>query len=183
MPERVDIGVSAVADGNFCSTECPYFSVEMGASFERPAVEHCKLFLVDLHLSETKRILRCAKCCEGQRDWRRKVRAFALTEKAGGRKGALKLLRDTRYEIDIWEYPSAAELLSYLMHEHGLTYPYLRKLLGVGQDHLDQLLKGVDHPYLLQPMRQVLGYPKAPPPDYMEMISQRANTIKASERE
>jgi len=179
----VNLAVSIKCDGHFCSDSCPYFRLEMGASFEKPLVEFCRLFNTDLSLSDDgKNVLRCSECCRQESNWGLTVLQSNLENKCHGKEAALKLIRDTQYAIDIWEYDSVAEMLAALLDNRLVSRDYLEKLLHIDGEHLDNLLKGQSYPYLVKPLQEALDFPRLRPLNHVEMTMQRAYSLRRSDR-
>jgi len=179
----VNIAVNVKCNDMFCSSECPYFRLEMGASFEKPIVEYCRLFNTDLSLADNRKdVLRCSECCSRESNWSTTLHRANLEQKCHGKKAALKLLRDTNYAIDIWEYDSIPEMLTALLDSRLVTRAYLEDLLNINGEHLDSLLKGQSYPYLIKPLQEALDFPRLRPLSHVEMTMQRAYSLRRSDR-
>lgn len=172
------IGVDIVTEGAGCSSDCPYFSLEPGASYENPFIERCLVFKVDLVVGKGGTVNRCPECMEHDLGFHQVAVKLAMEDACRGKEAALKLLRDTKYTIDIYEYTTAKDLFDILIEDRKLTREYLKKLLEISDDHLDLLIRGVEYPYLLTPLKEKLGFPKAPPPTSDELRHYRAFLIR-----
>lgn len=174
------ICVDIKTDGQTCSPECPYFSLKPGASFERPFVERCSVFKADLRIDRGGSPVRCPECFERDALFRRDSLRIAMEESCMDKKAALKLLRDTGYKTDIYSYAGPAELMDALLNILGLSREYVKNMLEVDDDHLDMLIRGVGHQYVIAPLKEKLGFPKPPPMDSETLRNYRAATTRDS---
>ena len=172
------ISVDIVTEGAGCSADCPYFSLEPGASYENPFIERCLVFKVDLVVGNAGTVNRCPECMEHDLLFHKDAVKMAMEDACMGKEAALKLLRDTKYTIDIYEYPTAKDLFDILIEDKKLPREYIKKLLEISDDHLDLLIRGVEYPYLLTPLQEKLGFPKAPPATSDELRHYRALLIR-----
>ena len=176
------ISVKIVTEGVGCSADCPYFSLEPGASYENPFIERCLVFKVDLVVGKAGTVSRCPECMEHDLGFHQDAVKMAMEDACMGKEAALKLLKDTKYTIDIYEYATAKDLFDILIEDKKLPREYIKKLLEISDDHLDLLIRGVEHPYLLTPLKEKLGFPKAPPMTSDDLRHHRAFLIRRSER-
>jgi len=177
------VGVCIACDDDLCSTNCPYFKLEVGASFEKPYVEYCRLFRQTLRLTPKNTPIRCLECQKQEELYQAEAMKFVLQKRCQQRPAALRLLQATNYTVDIYEYQHPATLLQQLLTIPGITRAYLCKLISITESHLDELLAGYEYPYLLRPLKQTLGFPREEPLSPIEMTFQKAVNIRRSDRE
>lgn len=175
------ISVEVVTEGAACAAVCPYFSLEPGASYEKPFIERCLVFKADLEEVNGK-INRCPECMEHDLMFHKDAVKIAMEDACMGKEAALKLLRDTKYTIDIYEYATAKDLFDILIEDKKISREYIKALVGLSDEQLDLLSKGIEHPYLLAPLKEKLGFPKPPPMTSDDLRHQRAFLIRRSER-
>ena len=177
------LGVCIQCEEYCCLPACPYFSVEIGASFERPGVEYCRLFRKGLRLNVKEEILRCPECQTHEKQYKEDAFRYLLQNRCQDKPLALRLLKDTKYSVDIYAYRSPRTLLLQLLEFPGITADYLCTLLHITKDHYDQLLRGREYPYLLQPLQSALGFPAEDPLSPEDFKLQQTMQLRRSERE
>lgn len=160
----IKICVEVKAEGKLCKTTCPFFTLETGASTEKPVIETCSLFKERLEESRG-RIVRCYRCMKQAIDFNESNRVYAMEKKCHGKPAALKLLKDTGYKIDIFEYQHPKDLFEVLFSLDMVSMRYLSRLLKMDEDDIQKLMDGVEYPYLLKQLQMAIGVPKPPPPD------------------
>lgn len=176
------ISVEIVTEESACSLQCPFFTLEPGASYERPFIERCLVFKTDLETNPQAVILRCPECMERDMLFHKEAAKVAMEDSCMGKEAALKLLKDTRYAINIYEYDTPKELLDALIEQKFVTREYLKRLLGIDDEHLNKLTDGVTYPYLVVPLQERLGFPKPKLMNTEELQHQKALLIRRSER-
>ena len=179
MVSKICIEVSV--EGIACSPDCPYFALEPGASYEKPFVERCSIFKTDLR-EEGGKVARCPDCMEHDLRFHQDAVRIAMEDACMGKERAIRLLRDIRYAIDIFEFETPYDLLNTLVDQRLVNREYLKKMLDIDDDHLDKLMSGVDYPYLVAPLRERIGFPKPRPMTGEEVKHQRAMLIRRSEK-
>jgi hypothetical protein len=175
------ISVDIQTEGQYCSLECPYFSLQTGASYEKPFIETCSIFKKDLEESGGQ-VMRCPECMEGALKFHDEAARLAMEDACMGKEAAIRLLRDIKYAVNIYEYDTPRDLLNTLVDLRLVTREYLKRLLCITDEHLDQLMSGVEYPYLLAPLRERIGFPRPKPMLGEEVLHQRAMLIRRSEK-
>lgn len=165
---KAQISVTINREGACCSINCPYFSIETGATLDQPVVEWCRLFKRALEVHNGTDVYRCENCIAKDTVYLRELKILKLQSIHKGKPKALDLLEKINYRFSLYDYDSVPTLVKAILKTKRVRKEEIMDMVEISEEEFNTILDGKEYPYVINNFRRAWGFPKPEPLDDYE---------------